>query len=342
MDEPGELGATVPSGPAGTDAEERSEVNDEHALELAEVLAGLRGPEKSIASKYHYDERGSRLFEEITGLDEYYLTRTERALLERWMPVWVADLSPRTLVELGAGSAEKSRVVLDAMVEAGCARAYVPVDVSADFLAETAERLRREYPSIDVVPDVADIMEPIDLPIGLPHPRWIAFLGSTLGNFEEPDAVRLLRRIAARLREGDRFLLGVDLRPGPRKPIEVVEAAYDDARGVTARFSLNILSVINDRFGSDFDPRGYAHRSRYDAESGRIETYLDSLRDQVVRFPGGEEVRVAQGESIRTEISAKYDRPTIDRLFAAAGLSVDRWIEDERGLYGLVLSAAAD
>lgn len=342
MDETGELGATGPRGPAGTDADERSAGNHEHGLELAEVLAGLRGPEKSIASKYHYDERGSRLFEEITGLDEYYLTRTERALLERWMPVWVADLGPRTLVELGAGSAEKSRVILDAMVAVGCAGAYVPVDVSADFLAETVERLGREYPSIDIVPDVADITEPIDLPIGLPHPRWIAFLGSTLGNFGEPDAVRLLGRIAARLSEGDRFLLGIDLRPSPRKPVELVEAAYDDARGVTARFSLNILLVINDRFGSDFDPSGYAHRSRYDPEAGRIETYLDSLRDQVVRFPGGEEVHVAEGESIRTEISAKYDRPTIDRLFGAAGLSVDRWIEDERRLYALVLSGAAD
>lgn len=309
--------------------------------ELAEVLAGLTGPEKRIASKYHYDERGSRLFEEITELDEYYLTRTERALLERWMPTWVGDLRPRTLVELGAGSAEKSRIILDAMVEAGCADAYVPVDVSSDFLTQTAESLRAEYPSLEVRPEVADITEPLDPPVDLPHPRWVAFLGSTLGNFEEADAVRLLGRVAGSLHGGDRFLLGVDLRSGPRKPVERIEAAYDDARGVTARFSLNILAVLNDRFGSDFDLGGYAHRSSYDAEAGRIETYLDSLRHQTVRFPDGTEIHVAEGESIRTEISAKYDRATVDRLFAAADLHVDRWIEDDEGLYALVLSGAA-
>lgn len=309
--------------------------------ELGAVLAGLRAPRKRIASKYHYDERGSRLFEEITELDEYYLTRTERELLVGWMPVWVDDLRPRTLVELGAGSAEKSRIILDAMSEAGCGRAYVPVDVSADFLTETAARLLEEYPRLDVVPEVADITEPLALPVDLPHPRWIAFLGSTLGNFEEPDAVALLRRIAAELRVGDRFLLGVDRRPGPEKPVELIEAAYNDARGVTARFSLNILAVINAQFGADFDLGGYEHRSSYNADTGRIETYLDSARDQIVRFPAGEQIRVANGESIRTEISAKYDRPTIDRLFLNAGLGVDRWIEDEAGLYALVLSDPA-
>ncbi len=311
------------------------------ADELRDLLAGLRAPRKRIASKYHYDARGSRLFEEITGLEEYYLTRTERALLKRWMPELVDDLRPATLVELGAGSAEKSRIILDAMNDAGCARAYVPVDVSADFLSETAAALRGEYPGLEVVPEVADIAEPLDLSPDLPHPRWIAFLGSTLGNFDDREAAGLLRRIAARLRDGDRFLLGVDLRPGPTKPVERIEAAYNDSRGVTARFSRNILAVVNDTFGSDFDVEAFAHRSIYAAGAGRIETDLVALRDQVVRFPGDEEIRVAAGEPIRTEISAKYDRLTIDALFDEAGLVVDRWLEDEEGLYALVLSGPA-
>ncbi|NNL30536.1 MAG: L-histidine N(alpha)-methyltransferase, partial [Gemmatimonadetes bacterium] len=162
---------------------------------FAEVFAGLRGPEKRIPTKYHYDERGSRLFEAITELDEYYLTRTERALLELSMPGLIGELRPATLVELGAGSAEKSRIILDAMEAAGCGRAYVPVDVSADFLEKTAARLREEYPELEVQPHIGDITEPLDLPGALPHPRWIAFLGSTLGNFDEGQAEELLCRI---------------------------------------------------------------------------------------------------------------------------------------------------
>lgn len=337
------LDVTEVVGEAGT--EERRDDSHGHVdatEDLREVLEGLSGPHKSIPTKYHYDARGSRLFEEITDLDEYYLTRTERALLESWMPSLVEELGPATLVELGAGSAEKSRIILDAMMESRCARAYVPVDVSADFLAETADTLRTEYPGLDVAPEVADITAPLDLPVDLPHPRWIAFLGSTLGNFEEPEAVALLGRVADRLNDGDRFLLGVDLRPGPRKSVERVEAAYNDTRGVTAAFSLNILAVLNDTFGSDFDLDAFEHRSTYNPENGRIETSLVSTKDQTIRFPGGELVTLARGESIRTEISSKYDRPTVDRLFAAAGLSLDRWVEDDEGLYALVLSGPAD
>jgi L-histidine N-alpha-methyltransferase len=332
----GDAGTGLRTG-RGVDDPRRADLADE----LREVLEGLAGPEKRIPSKYHYDARGSRLFEDITELDEYYLTRTERALLEAWMPPLVEVLRPATLVELGAGSAEKSRIILDAMVESGCAGAYVPVDVSAAFLAETAETLRTEYPGLEVVPEVADITGPLRLPAGLPHPRWIAFLGSTLGNFDEAEAVALLARIAERLGDGDRFLLGVDLRPGPRKSVERVEAAYNDARGVTAEFSRNILAVLNDTFGSDFDPGAFEHRSSYNPEKGRIETSLESTREQTIRFPGGQAVEVTQGERIRTEISSKYDRPTVEGLFAAAGLAVDRWLQDEEGLYALVLSGPA-
>ena len=311
-------------------------------VDLHEVLAGLGEPLKSIPSKYHYDERGSELFEEITCLEEYYPTRVERALLEKWMPELVKELRPASLVELGAGSSEKSRVALDAMVDNGCGRAYVPVDVSADFLTGTAAALEQEYPSLEILPLVADITEPLGLPAGLTGPTWVAILGSTLGNFEEGPACQLLQRVAALLRKEDRFLLGVDLRPGEGKSAERIELAYNDAGGVTAAFSLNLLSVLNNAFGCDFDPSAFRHRSCYNAEAGRIETSLAATSEQTIRFQAGDSVHLAEGEAIRTEISCKYDRPTIDALFARSGLMVDRWIEDSDGYYVLIFGMSTE
>ncbi len=185
--------------------------------ERADVLEELSLPEKQISSKYHYDERGSELFEQITRLDEYYPTRLETALLREWMPRWVADLGLATMVELGAGNAEKSRIILDAMRDHGSAKVYVPVDVSADFLRETARRLSSEYPSLDITPAIADITAPIPLEENLPGPKWVAFLGSTIGNFEHDAAIELLRHVADVMGQGDEFLLGIDLRPGPQR-----------------------------------------------------------------------------------------------------------------------------
>lgn len=307
--------------------------------EVDELLDGLRRSPRRISSKYHYDEYGSQLFERITELEEYYPTRTERALLEAAIPDCVTELRPATLVELGAGSAEKSRVILDAMSAAGSGEAYVPVDVSGDFLEDVVRSLEVEYPKLEVEAVVADIVSPIDLPPDLPGPRWIAFLGSTLGNFERDQAAELLRRVSAVLRPEDRFLLGVDLRPGRVKSAERIEVAYNDEAGVTAAFSLNILAVVNARFGSDFDLARWQHRSRYSAERGRIETSLVSTVDQIVTFPGGHRFDFTEGEELRTEISSKYDRATIDDLFATAGLRVDRWITDPGEFYALVLGA---
>ena len=330
------------TGEAVSGTERSHPLGDSDAAIRHEVLEGLRRPDKRISSKYHYDERGSELFEEITRLEEYYPTRTERALLERWMPEWVEELRPATLIELGAGNAEKSRIVLDAMVATGSGAAYVPVDVSQDFLSATALQLREDYPSLAIRPEVSDITGPLDLPDDLPTPTWMAFLGSTLGNFEPDGAVALLRRVAEQLRPTDHFLLGVDLRPGPNKPVKRIELAYDDALGVTAEFSLNVLKVINRETGSDFDVDGFRHRSFYNEADGRIETYLDALFAQTVTFPSGEEIQVGAGEAIRTEISSKYDRPTVDGLFEKAGLAVSRWIEDDLGLYALVLGITTE
>jgi L-histidine N-alpha-methyltransferase len=304
---------------------------------LAEVADGLSAPQKELSPKYFYDHRGSELFEAITRLPEYYPTRTERALLTGWMPELMAQLGTRTLVELGAGNADKSRIILDAMRATGLGRMYVPIDVSATFLAQTAARLRREYPGLTVEPAVADIAEELNLPRQFPRPALFAFLGSTIGNFYPPAAIRLLARIRAAMAPDDRFLLGVDLR----KDIGRIEAAYNDSQGITAEFNRNMLRVLNHELGADFDPDAFEHRAFYDRVAHRIEMHLVSVRPQVVHVPGLEPVEFAGGETIRTEISTKYDRDSVAALFAAAGLTIEAWPRDPDTPFGLVLGAPA-
>ena len=302
---------------------------------LAEVRDGLSRPQKELPPKYFYDERGSELFEEITRLPEYYLTRTERALLERWMPAWIGRIGPRALVELGAGSAEKTRIVLDALVATSGAATYVPVDVSADFLEATATRLTAAYPTVDVVPVVADMTAEFALPPGLPRPTLHAFLGSTIGNFAPDDAVALLRGVRGRMRPGDAFLMGVDLRKDPA----VIEAAYNDAAGVTAEFNRNMLRVLIAAAGADFDPDAFDHHAFYNTHLHRIEMHLVARAPQAVVIPGVGEVRIGEGESIRTEISCKHDRGSVEAMLETAGMRLTEWETDEAGLYAILLAA---
>jgi L-histidine Nalpha-methyltransferase len=302
---------------------------------LAEVAAGLAAPQKELPPKYFYDHRGSELFEEITGLPEYYPTRTERRLLQTWMPRLIPQLGTRTLIELGAGSAEKSRIILSAMRVAGQPGLYVPIDVSASFLDQTASRLRYEYPGLVVEPVVADIAEDFCPPRDLQHPALYAFLGGTIGNFYPPAAIRLLARIHSAMKAEDRFLMGVDLR----KDVRRIEAAYNDSAGVTAAFNRNMLLVLNHELGSDFDPDRFTHRAFYEPVMHRIEMHLVSTMDQEVRVPGVGRVLFRQGESIRTEISCKHDRRSVEELFAAAGLSVESWLTDPDDLFALVIGA---
>ena len=302
---------------------------------LAEISAGLFAPQKELPPKYFYDLRGSELFEEITRLPEYYPTRTERALLKSWMPELVAELGTRSLVELGAGSAEKSRIILSAMRAAGTARAYVPIDVSASFLTQTAGRLRRDYPGLIVEPVVADIAEELNVPTGLPRPALYAFLGGTIGNFYPPAAIRLLGRVRGAMTGEDRFLMGVDLR----KSVARIEAAYNDSQGVTAAFNRNMLLVLNHELGADFDPESFEHRAFYEPVTHRIEMHLVSQLEQTVRVPGVGLVHFDQGESIRTEISCKHDRRSVAELFAAAGLRIEHWRPDPDVLFALVVGS---
>ena len=301
---------------------------------LAEVAAGLSAPQKELPPKYFYDHRGSELFEEITRLPEYYPTRTERALLESWMPRLVAELGICSLVELGAGSAEKSRIILSAMRATGATGEYVPIDVSASFLNDTATRLRRDYPGLTVTPLVADIAEEFTPPHELSHPALYAFLGGTIGNFYPPAAIRLLGRVAAAMTPGDHFLMGVDLR----KNVGRIEAAYNDAQGVTAEFNRNMLLVLNHELGSDFDPQRFDHQAFYEPVNHRIEMHLVSQSDQEVQVPGMGLVHFAPGESIRTEISCKHDRASVNELFTAAGLRVESWRTDPECLFALVVA----
>lgn len=303
--------------------------------DVREVAEGLSRTPRALSPRFFYDERGSRLFEEITRLPEYYLTRTERALLERWMSAWIGALAPRALVELGAGSGEKTRIILDAIPDATESAVYVPVDVSAEFLDETADRIEAAYPSIDVIPVVADITGEFGLPETVGRPTLHAFLGSTIGNFAPEEAVRLLSRVRARMGDGDRFLMGVDLRKDPA----FIEAGYNDAQGVTAEFNRNMLRVVNALTGADFDVDAWEHRAFYDRENHWIEMHLVSAVAQTVTLPGAGAFSFAAGETIRTEISAKHDRGSVDAMFAAAGLAVERWETDADGLYAITLAA---
>jgi L-histidine N-alpha-methyltransferase len=304
---------------------------------LAEVAAGLSAPQKELPPKYFYDYRGSELFEEITRLPEYYQTRTERALLEAWMPALIPELGTRSLIELGAGSAEKSRVILSAMRSNGATGFYVPIDVSASFLTLTANRLRHEYPGLAVEPIVADITEEFSAPQALFRPALFAFLGGTIGNFYPPAAIRLLSRVGAAMGPSDRFLMGVDLR----KDIARIEAAYNDTQGVTAAFNRNMLLVLNQELGSDFDPERFGHLAFYEPVNHRIEMHLVSTIEQEVRVPGIGLIHFAEGESIRTEISCKHDRVSVAELFGAAGLRIESWRPDPEMLFALVTGVRA-
>ncbi|CAN5816719.1 L-histidine N(alpha)-methyltransferase [soil metagenome] len=298
-----------------------------------ELRAGFALQPKSLPPKFFYDERGSALFEQITALPEYYPTRTERTLLEQWVPRWVEAVQPRSVVELGAGSAAKTRIILEAVSRLRSNAAFVPVDISADFLEMTAAELRNEYPDLDIRPLVSDLGQPLQLPSDLPRPALVAFLGSTIGNFAEEDAVALLGRFADQMTDEDVFLIGFDLV----KEASILEAAYDDRSGVTAEFNLNMLRVLNALTGSNFDPSKFSHLAFYNREQSRVEMHLISETDQTVTLPDGTAWALGEGETIRTEISCKYERDGVERMLSSAGLRVREWTTDELDYYALAL-----
>lgn len=299
---------------------------------IRDVREGFAKQQKELSPKYFYDERGSELFEEITRLPEYYPTEAERRLLKQCAPDFVLSMKLCTLVELGAGSASKTRIILDSMRDTGLGRTYIPVDVSADFLEGVAVQLRGEYPMLTIIPAVADITEEFALPRA-EAPTVIAFLGSTIGNFGRDDTIDLLSRCAKLLGPDDRLLLGCDLR----KSVPAMQAAYNDTRGITAEFNLNILKVINNELGANFDLSKFRHSAFYNEESHRIEMHLVSTGNQSVTVPGLGEINFDDGESVRTEVSYKYNREAIESLFRPSGLALDQWMTGDDAMFALAV-----
>lgn len=296
----------------------------------AEVAALLSKPQKQLASKWFYDAQGAALFDEITRQPEYYLTRTECALLQGPASDWLAASGACTLVELGPGSGEKAAILLRVMPENAT---YVPIDISTAYLEKVGAELQDSVPGVRVVPLEADIRQ-LSLPADLPQPITIAFLGSTIGNFTAPAAEQLLRRVHDVMHPGDRLLLGADLR----KDAVTLEAAYNDAQGVTADFNRNILHVLNREVGADFDASKFEHIAVYRAESGVVEMHLRALTPMRVTVPDAGTFQLAAGETIRTEISTKYDRATLEELLGAADLAVEHWFTDAHARYALLVA----
>ena len=283
------------------------------AEEIDTLIAGLRQPQKTISPKYFYDETGSRLFEEITALPEYYLTATELGIMRDSVDEIAAHVGPQaSLIEFGSGSSLKTRLLLEHLNELA---AYVPVDISEEHLRASQRSIRKAFPHIEVLPVAADFTHPFDLPTPttMPVRNVVYFPGSTIGNFEYDHAVDLLRVMHQEAGEGGALLIGVDLQKDPA----VIHDAYNDSAGVTARFNLNMLRHLNREFGSDFDLGAFRHSAVYDANEGRVAVELVSERQQTVHL-GHTTITFDDGESILTEYSHKY---TVDGFAAMAGVA---------------------
>jgi L-histidine N-alpha-methyltransferase len=338
-----------------TTIENRLPVGYRAASLRADALAGLTATPKSLPPKWFYDAQGSALFEKITELPEYYPTRAERSILRAVAAQVAALTGAASLVELGSGSSDKTRLLLSALRDAGTLRQYVPVDVSESALTLAGDALAAEYPGLAVHAVVADFEQYLGVPpaAGSPGgqsgglgaraaggpagdgPRLVAFLGSTIGNMVPAEREVFLRRIRAQLGPGDSFLLGTDLVKDPA----VLVAAYDDAAGVTAAFNKNVLAVLNAELGADFDLDAFEHVAVWDAGREWIEMRLRAASAQSVRVADlGLSVEFAGGEDMRTEVSAKFRAGGVRAELAAAGLAMRSWWTDEAGQFGLSLS----
>ena len=310
---------------------DKSVTEDDHARFRRDVLVGLARDQKQLPSKYFYDERGSRLFEAICELDEYYLTRTELDIMRRFAPEMGAQIGAGVmLVEFGSGSGTKTRILLDHLPDPV---AYVPVDISGEHLRRTAGQFAEDFPQIEVLPVEADFTRPFALPKSERTPSHAAvyFPGSTIGNFPREQVAQLLQRIAPLCGGGGGLLIGIDLQ----KEVRVMEAAYNDRGGVTAEFNLNLLRRINRELRGNFGLEQFRHRAEYDPDANRIEMFLVSEIDQRVAI-GDHTFDVHAGERILTEYSHKYTIDGFAALAGEAGLSLHRQWTDERGYFGVL------
>ncbi|MDQ1475496.1 MAG: L-histidine Nalpha-methyltransferase [Actinomycetota bacterium] len=302
-----------------------------------DVERGLRAQPKDIPPKWFYDDRGSVLFDEITRLEEYYPTRCERVILDAHASEIATTTGADTLVELGSGTSEKTRILLDGMRAAGTLRRFVPFDVSKRTLHDAAAAIEREYTGIDVQPVVGDFTLDLDT-IPSVGRRLVVFLGGTVGNLLPGARSTFLADVAAMLGPDDYFLLGTDLVKDAGRLV----AAYDDARGVTAEFNKNVLHVMNRELAADFDVDAFEHVAVFDREREWIEMRLRSTRAQTVRLRALDlEVEFAAGEEMRTEVSAKFTRARVDAELRAAGMRLVEWWTDPAGDFALSLARRA-
>ena len=299
---------------------------------------GLTSTPRWLPSKYHYDARGSELFEQITRLPEYYPTRTEKRILERVADEIVAEIMPRALVEYGSGSASKTRVILDAMRRLGVLEGYGAVEVSESALVGSLEALSERYPGLRVEGVIADFESDVELPFA-ELPRLILFLGSTIGNLTHLQGTEFARGVAARMAPEDGFLVGYDLV----KDVALLEAAYNDAAGVTEQFSLNLLRVVNRELEGDLRLEDFRHVAVFNQDEARIEAYLVALRPVRARLAAIDlQLTLEKGERIRTEYSHKYTRDSATRMLEAAGLELVRWETDPDDFFAIALSRRRD
>ena len=292
---------------------------------LAEVLSGLRKAQKELPSKYFYDERGSNLFERICTLDEYYIPRTEAAIMETCIGEMAELLGPNVLlIEYGSGSCTKTRILLDYLHQPA---AYVPIDISRTQLLWVTKQLASDYPGLEVLPVCADYTSGFELPIPKrPSEHTVVYFpGSTIGNFDPLPAKHFLEHVAGVCRPGGGLLIGVDLKKDP----DVLHRAYNDSQGITAAFNLNLLERINRELNCDFRVDQFQHYAIYNPGEGRVEMHLVSLRDQVVHLDGNT-IAFATGESIWTESSYKFNLGEFEQMAVAAGFKVEHTWTDEK------------
>ena len=303
---------------------------------ISDIQHSLSQEQKFIAPKYFYDEKGSELFEKITHLPEYYLTRAEISILENNREEIAEHIEEHScIVEYGSGNSTKIRILLEALNP----RAYVPVDISADHLIVSAQAIFKDYADLHVYPICADYTRYFTLPAEVENLDRIAFFpGSSLGNFSREGARNFLIEVRKSIGEDGLFILGVDTR----KPKDVVERAYNDSQEVTAAFNLNILAHLNHRIGSNFDIDCFQHQAIYDVHAGRIEMYLVSKCNQSIQI-GDRTIDIARGERIHTENSHKYSREELENVTASAGMPCEQiWSdEDERFMVALLRSSSA-
>ncbi|MEW2519882.1 L-histidine N(alpha)-methyltransferase [Actinacidiphila alni] len=300
----------------------------------ADVLGGLATAPRTLPPKWFYDKRGSDLFEQITRLPEYYPTRAEQEILTRRAPEIAALTRAATLIELGSGSSRKTRLLLDALTAGGTLARYAPLDVSASALEEAGEAIVRDYPGLRVAATVADFEQGLALS-DEPGPRLLAFLGSTIGNFDAAQRRAFYRTLALSLTSDDVLLLGADLV----KDTGVLIRAYDDAAGVTAEFNKNVLHVLNRELGADFEPDAFEHVAVWNTEHERVEMHLRSRAAQTVKVRDLDlSLDLAAGEDLRTEISCKFRRESLTAELKEGGFTVRHWWTDPQSRFALLLA----